>query len=173
MEVKEYIRIIEKTAVFPREVTSFGIGYCWLGIQDELREFFEKIDNHEWDGLDGEKGDVTWYICALCQETGLSFEELITPLIEYYQKEDWKKITRESIFMSIATFSGNIKKFYRDGKRLNEIILKDLLFDILNIIYYHNTAEEILSILEQNYSKLLARRATNTLHGDGDYREKK
>ena len=172
MEIKKYIEIIEKTAVFPTTVSNFGVAYCWLGIQDELREFFEKIDDQDWKGLNGEKGDVMWYLCALCQNVGINFEDLMEQFTDFHQKEDWRKISREQIFMRITSFSGNIKKFYRDGKELNLVILTSVLEDIINVIFYHSTKEDILGVLEANYDKLIARRATNTVHGDGDYREK-
>lgn len=172
MNTKTYSEIIEKTAVFPETVSDFGVAYCWLGIQDELREYFSKIDDEDWKGLNGEKGDVMWYLCAMCQKVGIDFEELMLPFVEYYQMEDWNKESREQIFMDIATFSGNIKKYYRDGKKLNLVILSIIMEKIIQIIFYHSTKEEILLVLKANYDKLIARRETNTLHGDGDNREK-
>lgn len=109
MTVKEYQEIINKTAVFPKNI---GLTYCTLGLCGESGEVAEKVKklyrDHNGEiteefkqAVKKEIGDVLWYITALSSELGFTLEE----------------------------------------------------------------------VMEANYNKLMARRATNTLHGDGDNRE--
>lgn len=109
MTVKEYQEIIEKTAVFPKNI---GLTYCTLGLCGESGEVAEKVKKLYRDqngeitdefkqAVKKEIGDVLWYVTALSSELGFTLEE----------------------------------------------------------------------VMEANYNKLMARRATNTLHGNGDNRE--
>lgn len=109
MKIEEYQNIIEKTAIYPKEI---GLTYCTLGLCGEAGEVAEKVKKLYRDnkGLVTDKfkeevkkeiGDVIWYCTALANELGLTLEE----------------------------------------------------------------------ILEANYTKLIKRRETNTLHGSGDNRE--
>lgn len=109
MTIKEYQEIINKTAVFPKNI---GLMYCTLGLCGESGEVAEKVKklyrDHNGEiteefkqAVKKEIGDVLWYITALSSELGFTLEE----------------------------------------------------------------------VMEANYNKLMARRATNTLHGDGDNRE--
>lgn len=85
MNVTEYQGIIEKTAVYPKEI---GITYCTLGLTGEAGEVAEKVkklyrDNdgvvtQEFkDTIKKEIGDVIWYCTALANELGLSLEEIM------------------------------------------------------------------------------------------------
>lgn len=109
MNLKEYQEIINKTAVFPKEI---GLIYCTLGVTGEAGEIAEKVKKLYRDNggqmteeirnsLKKEIGDVLWYCTALSSELGFTLEE----------------------------------------------------------------------VMEANYEKLMKRRETNTLHGNGDDRE--
>jgi NTP pyrophosphatase (non-canonical NTP hydrolase) len=100
MEIQEYQTIIGKTAVYPQDI---GLAYCGLGLTGEAGEVAEKIkkvyrDNEELSGyfsghiprrrvksellkfqkdIKKELGDVLWYITAISNEVGLSFEEIM------------------------------------------------------------------------------------------------
>lgn len=89
MNLKEYQTIIEKTAVYPKEV---GLMYCALGLNGEAGEVAEVVkkllrdtdylktkyispENRE--KLIKENSDVLWYITAMCSEIGITLEELM------------------------------------------------------------------------------------------------
>jgi NTP pyrophosphatase (non-canonical NTP hydrolase) len=85
MEIKEYQGIIEKTAVYPKEI---GILYCALGLCGEAGEVAEKIKklyrDHEGvpyyefaQDVKKELGDVLWYLTALASEVGLDLEAVM------------------------------------------------------------------------------------------------
>lgn len=159
MTIKEYQEIINTTAVYPQKVDNFGLAYCVLGIFDELSEIRDKVVKNDTQvNINKEIGDVLWYICASCKELNLDFEEIIKdrkndPLIDPYY-----------IF-------GITKKFYRDNKPIDTDKIKGYLKDLLYGVLKHLPEQTIYSILEDNYNKLIKRRETNTLHGDGDNRE--
>jgi len=93
MNFKDYQKIIEETAIFPKEI---GIAYCAMGLTGEAGEVADKIKklyrDKEFNTLDKvgrmivideerhaiakELGDVLWYITALANEFGLSLEEI-------------------------------------------------------------------------------------------------
>lgn len=97
MEIKEYQTIIEKTAIYPKEI---GPLYCTLGLAGETGEVAEKIkklyrDNPKLlallkdknkqyysdvidfqNDLTKELGDILWYVTALANEFGISLEDI-------------------------------------------------------------------------------------------------
>jgi NTP pyrophosphatase (non-canonical NTP hydrolase) len=163
MKYNEYSDLIQQTAIYPKEVNNFGVAYTFLGIFDELGEYREKVNLGDLEGSKKEKGDVLWYMCALCLELDISF----TILIERYFIQK-----KEGVFEDAQLYFGNIKKYYRDGKNVdrNHMItyfFLPLLYDLL----MDETLESLGEILQNNATKLLKRRETNTLHGDGDNRE--
>lgn len=163
MNLKQYSTIIEKTAVFPRKVENFGIAYCLLGLFDELFEVEEKIINKDTkENILSEVGDVCWYVCALCNEIGISFEDIIN-----------NRKSSGSQYSPLKLF-GLVKKHYRDNKEIDKDFFYKSLSGFISYLFDFSgvTDEEISILLENNYKKLIARRETNTLHGDGDNREK-
>lgn len=81
MNVKEYQTIIEKTAIYPKEI---GLAYCAMGLTGEAGEVSDKIkkiyrDNTEVDvpAIAKELGDVLWYVTAMANELGVSLEEIM------------------------------------------------------------------------------------------------
>jgi len=168
--ISQYAEIINKTAIYPQEVNKFGIAYTWLGLNEEFKEFWEKETNQDKEGMLKEAGDVCWYICALCKETGIDFEQLLTHYIKIIRYQ-LPKLTATELIYELLTFSGNVKKFYRDGKEININTLEYILREILDFVFENYEEEDIYIILQKNYEKLIKRRETNTLHGDGDNRE--
>lgn len=163
MKYQEYSEIISKTAIYPKEVKNFGVAYCFLGIYDELHEYHEKVRDGDIEGAKKEKGDVFWYIAALCNELDISF----TILMERYKSETKKGLVEYPNF-----YYGHIKKFYRDNKQIDRNhIMTSFMLPILERLLEDETDESIASILQQNYDKLIKRRETNTIQGDGDNRE--
>lgn len=159
MTIKEYQEIINKTAVYPQQVNNFGIAYCIMGIFDELTEVYGKVQNNDdQKNINKEIGDVLWYICATCKELELDFENIL---------KDRKNITTIN---PLGVF-GILKKYYRDGKPIDKGFITDYLKDLAYDLLSHLPEETIYSILEENYNKLIKRRETNTIHGDGDNRE--
>jgi NTP pyrophosphatase (non-canonical NTP hydrolase) len=81
MDVKKYQTIIEKTAIYPKEI---GLAYCAMGLTGEAGEVADKIkkiyrDNTEVDvpAIAKELGDVLWYVTAMANELGVSLEEIM------------------------------------------------------------------------------------------------
>ena len=85
MTTTEYQKIIEMTAIYPREI---GLAYCTMGLVGEAGEVANKVkkiyrdqDGHivkeNVDQLKGEIGDVLWYITALANEIGVSLEDIM------------------------------------------------------------------------------------------------
>jgi len=169
ISTEEYSQLINKTAVYPTKVDNFGLAYAFLGLQDEFIEFYEKLILGDKDGAHKELGDIVWYIAAICKETNLIFSDLIKDLLAN-PADDLYDV--EEVLFIIASYSGNVKKYYRDNKPLDlEKLYKEVLLAILQIVFYDGTEEEIMEVLQKNYDKLIKRRETNTIHGDGDNRE--
>lgn len=170
MEIKDYIGIIEKTAVYPQEVSGFGICYTFLGILGEMGEFVEKsrfidFENPEEVTRDllKEAGDVLWYVTAMSLEAKLDTEGILNTPEEFFFSKGY---TEHDIVAEM------LKKLYRDSKELNLEILDNFLRSIVSEIRVQINNDYMFSkVLEMNYNKLIKRRETNTLHGDGDNRE--
>ena len=113
MKVVDYKDIISKTAVFPRKVDDFGLAYCLIGLFDEFLEVDEKVvDGVNREEILSEVGDVLWYLCALCNELDLSFEDIISN-----PKNLGKNHSPFKLF-------GIVKKHYRDGKVIDKELSK-------------------------------------------------
>lgn len=167
MNIRDYKEVIEKTAIYPREVNSFGIAYTYFGMMGEFKEYEESLIAKNKKNIFKEAGDVFWYVTAFCTETQLSIEKIYNDSL--LQKHNY--IPLKKVKDSFLSFSEDIKKFYRDNKPLNldkaYTLINNLLISLMNFF----SEEEIENILKINYEKLIKRRETNTLHGDGDHRE--
>lgn len=85
MNIKEYQTIIEKTAVYPKEI---GLMYCTMGLAGEAGEVANKVKkiyrdkngelskDDAWE-IAKEASDCLWYITALCNELGFTMEEIM------------------------------------------------------------------------------------------------
>lgn len=161
MKIKEYEKIIAETAIYPKKVEDFGLAYCMLGLNEEFQEYY---DSKTPSSNVKEAGDVIWYVTAMANEIGTSVSELWLEIAT----ENIKSVGIESTRNMIIRLNGNIKKHYRDGKDYTPQIKTVLKFVLAHIIEDSNNFGEILST---NYNKLIKRRETNTLHGEGDNRE--
>lgn len=158
MELKDYKQIVELTAVYPKEVKDFGKVYTWLGLEGEFLEYMCAADE---ESRFKERFDVIWYAAAFCKEYGLDFEKLF----------DDAKNLREDEYGHHGNWHEILKKYYRDGKAIPKDAAESMAFyHIINVII-DLTDEQIAEGLKQNYDKLMRRRETNTIHGDGDDRE--
>lgn len=164
MEINKYKEIIALTAVFPKTVHNFGLAYSWLGLIGETEETLKA----NLDLAKKEIGDVMWYTAAIANELKLDLEEIIK-LVEEFEVNPERWYNQPSI----AEYSEKIKKYYRDNQHIDgEEMVGVLASNILNLLQIWNLSSTDLSeIMEMNYNKLIARRATNTLHGNGDNRE--
>ncbi len=163
MNLTEYKQIIKETAIYPQEVKNFGIAYCVLGLFDEIGEVMEKVEqNADIAEINKERFDVMWYICALCNELNLNFEGIVARgrSARHYSDE-----------IEPSILFGMVKKYYRDGKIIDNSIVSNLLTDLVFELFKTVDVETFNKGLQDNYDKLMKRRATNTIHGDGDNRE--
>lgn len=164
MNLKEYENIIAETAIYPKEITqSFGLAYCMLGLNEEFQEYLDAktaIDNKK------EAGDIIWYVTAMATEINTSVSELWLEMAT----ENIKHLSASDTQKMIIRLNGKIKKYYRDGKDYTpeiKVVLKYVLKYIINTCTEYTFSE----VLQINYDKLIKRRETNTLHGEGDNRE--
>lgn len=166
MKIEEYQKIIEQTAVFPTTVDNFGLAYCYLGLVGEFDEFIKALDDGNIDNIKKEIGDFCWYLSAFCKEADIDINSI------------WNfNLNGDEKFISLTSISENIKKYYRDNKPLNKKLLTKCLTHSLWYIhgsfigFFPDKKLDFDEIRQINYTKLMKRRETNTLHGDGDNRE--
>jgi NTP pyrophosphatase (non-canonical NTP hydrolase) len=158
MELKDYKEIVELTAVYPQEVKDFGKVYTWLGLKGEFMEFLSaKTNEDEFK----ERFDVIWYAAAFCKEYELDFEKIF----------DDAKNCREDNYDYYPNWNELLKKYYRDDKPILKHAAESEVFFFIIEVLCGLSDEQIAEGLKQNYDKLMRRRETNTIHGDGDNRE--
>jgi NTP pyrophosphatase (non-canonical NTP hydrolase) len=166
MKLKEYEKIIAETAIYPKEINvSFGLAYCMLGLNEEFQEY---LDATTPSARKKETGDVIWYVTAMATEVNTTISEL------------WLETATESLNITafsptdiqkmITRLNGNVKKYYRDGKDYTPQI-KTVLKYVLCYLAVTVNGYTFSDVLATNYEKLIKRRETNTLHGEGDNRE--
>lgn len=169
MEIQEYKTIVEKTAIYPNKVDNFGLAYCWLGLIGETEEVYNTIELKD---QKKEIGDVLWYTTAISIIVNLSLERIIN-LIKDFEVSP----AQSNLINNIYGYSEIIKKYYRDGKKIDREELEVVLANNLYILLYGNpnenevTTDNLSEIMQMNYDKLMKRRETNTLNGDGNNRE--
>lgn len=94
MNVKNYQKIIEETAIYPKEI---ALAYCAMGLTGEAGEVADKIkklyrdqqlhtldaaaeivliDENKYD-IAKELGDVLWYVTAMANELDMDLEEIM------------------------------------------------------------------------------------------------
>lgn len=177
MNLKEYNKLTHETAVYPREVNNFGLAYCFLGLIDEINEFVDVLweESPKVLSIVKEGGDAFWYLSETCnQYTQLNFPQIVESAKELAESEDFYS-NESSAGSGLETIAGDIKKFYRDNKPLDTMkVTAALVYEFAGIIAIFNEyGISLEEVLETNYLKLKKRRETNTIHGDGDYREEK
>lgn len=169
MEIREYQDIIEKTAIYPKQ---YGPAYTTLGMIGELGELATAVEKVDIQNIKKELGDCLWYITATCNELGIPLEQVFTSYPKNWVMDlEVKDSAIEAILISTEV-SEMVKKYIRDGN-IDLSILKLKLTHIFTHLMrtasgFRLTLEEVL---EANYTKLIKRRETNTLHGSGDNRE--
>lgn len=170
MDIIEYQNIIDKTAVYPKHL---GPAYTTLGLIGELGEFSVAVASGDKENIKKEAGDVFWYITATCTEFGISVQEVFVSV-----PRKWVAMPTEPNDSAIKAIlistevSEMVKKFCRDKNidlDLLKIKLNHIYRQVINSTAYWAIGVE--TILEANYTKLIKRRETNTLHGSGDNRE--
>lgn len=188
MELNKYKNIINKTAVYPKTVNDFGKMYTYLGLIGEFREMQDayakciygyspaQFENKKQ--LSKEIGDVIWYITATANEFDLNKKEFDDLFTNINVQNDPYYNNSEEIYQIINSFSfetlaENFKKFYRDGKKIPKELIINKLTEVCDILGQIISDEDFTfdNILEENYNKLIKRRETGTLKGDGDNRE--
>ena len=169
MNLKEYSKIVDETAIYPQEVKHFGVAYTLIGMFDEMNEYMEKIaegNKHTKEEIDAERFDVIWYICAFCKEVGLDFPEIIK---DGMLKEPPMENELETDINPFRLF-GLVKKYYRDNKELDKEKVTSMLISFVSTILEGLSSKEVKEGLQANYDKLIDRRERNVVSGDGDNR---
>lgn len=170
MNKTDYIELINKTAVYPREVKNFGRAYTFLGFLGELNEFEETFllfmeGQATQEDVLKELGDVEWYRTALSLEY-----EIIVPDMDPVRAPNIPNLIRATKEFGLGCCE-KVKKHFRDGKNINEdlFLLIQMFNDLLYYVcdYMSCTIEDIRTM---NAEKLIRRREEGTLHGDGSNR---
>ena len=171
MDLKTYNETTGNTAVYPRDVNNFGLAYCFLGLIDEASELQEVLWKESPDPMSvaKESGDCFWYLSQICNEyTLLNFGKIVVEACNIEHD-----LPTPLDIGKLAILAGGVKKFYRDGKDLDINLFHNTLVsffeDIISNMRYYKIS--LSDTLEMNYAKLIKRRETNTIHGDGDNRE--
>ncbi len=88
MDFSEYQKIAKSTAVYPDNLEG-AFFYPSIGLAGEVGELLNKIkkiarDNAKIDkkDLEGEIGDVLWYLAQLSTELGIDFEDVAAHNLE-------------------------------------------------------------------------------------------
>lgn len=171
MQLLDYQKIVEETAVYPSE---FGLGYTTLGLMGEMQEFFKAEGNKD---ITKEFGDVCWYLCASCKEAALHFS--LTFYQHYRQTAVYSDIgpraLRDRAEGTLGDIAEIVKKYYRDDTPLQTVM------DKLGVLYMNLSRDlcwiailrgvDISAALEGNYKKLMLRKEKNLIHGSGSNRE--
>jgi NTP pyrophosphatase (non-canonical NTP hydrolase) len=117
MTIEKYQGIIEKTAIYPKEM---GLQYTVLGLCGESGEVAEKVkklyrdnngkmDEYFKQNLSKELGDVLWYVTASLNEIGVSLEECM--------QQNYDKLTNRRKTQTLHG-SGDDRELTRAGKEL-------------------------------------------------------
>ena len=169
MNLKEYSKIVDETAIYPQEVKHFGVAYTLIGMWDEMNEYMEKVntlDKYTKEEINAEIFDVIWYICAFCKEVGLDFSQIITDAMMNEEPNDDQMETDVNPFRMF----GLIKKYYRDGKELDKEKISSMLVSFASSLLEDVSLRDLKEGLQANYDKLMDRRNRNVVSGDGDNR---
>jgi hypothetical protein len=156
MNLTDYKEIVNLTAVYPQTVHDFGKVYTWLGLEGEFEEFLTSFGEAQFK----ERFDVIWYAAAFCKEFDLDFERIFN---------DARNQT--GVYKFYGVWYETLKKYYRDGKAIPKSAAEAQVYYPIYNVLKGLTDEEIERGLKMNYDKLIKRRETNTIHGDGDDRE--
>jgi NTP pyrophosphatase (non-canonical NTP hydrolase) len=170
MEVNEYKEIVKLTSLYPDIIHNAQLALSWLGLIEESEEAFDAyksfttIDNEEnRTNVIKEVGDVCWYVTSISEILDLDLESV------FKSKESIEDLKK---YKNITLYSGNIKKFYRDGKPIDKKEIQGtlslLMLGMLSALKNYDITLDL--ILKTNYDKLILRKQKGTIKGDGDNR---
>jgi NTP pyrophosphatase (non-canonical NTP hydrolase) len=179
MTSSEYVKIVEKTAIYPNKIITVpyysGADYAKLGLIGEYGEICNKLKKVYRDNegnyssetilaLTKEIGDVYWYIAALCnKEFNISFVACYETAKKMSQSNEsylFTNIYRGIYYASQICFPAD-----PDHVEANVTLLLNCLESINKYLGLRTE-----NILEINYEKLSQRLEANTIKGDGDNR---
>jgi len=188
MKITDYVKIVDKTAVYPDEPS---LAYVILGLVGESGEFVDEFFSPATTNvkITKEAGDVYWYITAICKETGISAKHILTSAedgpIDSLNIEETNPFEVAIALSSASSKLAEIaKKYYRDNETLEE---KDAYLtkkeeDLFTLLVKVGIMVSLLcqvkgisfsDVLKHNYDKLIKRREKNMIQGEGSDREEK
>ena len=170
MEVNKYKEIIKLTSLYPDTIHNAQLALSWLGLIEESEEAFDAykrfttIDNEEnRTNVIKEVGDVCWYVTSIAEILDLDLDNI------FKTKQNIEELKK---YKNITLYSGNIKKFYRDGKPIDKKEIQGtlslLMLGMLSALKNYDITLDL--ILKTNYDKLILRKQKGTIKGDGDNR---
>lgn len=196
MNLIEYSTIIEKTAIFPKDIAG---EYISLGIHGEYGEFCDKLKKIYRDkngvfsdedklALIKELGDYCWYVTAGINYLGVDVNVIETIILDSGFKNEIVKASKDEnlytlvgITLALSPCNVDLSEVLNMQNPDNDIRVKKAINGeyIAESAISFGSCREIAKflgytfkeVLQMNYEKLMKRRETNTLHGNGDNRE--
>ncbi len=169
MDVNEYQNWSKTTAVYPEEK---AIAYLGFGVGAEWGEFIEKInEGANKEDILNEIGDYFWYLARLSDELGFELKSLFGKF-DVETDPDLINFIGEITTGYIFRLQGAIKKHVRGDFDLQELAKRSLepmeaLVSGTEVLLLGHPIEDIA---QRNHDKLMARKASGTIRGDGDNR---
>jgi NTP pyrophosphatase (non-canonical NTP hydrolase) len=172
MDFNIYQTHARSSAIYPNQ--GHNLAYAALGLNEESGEVLDKLLKGDRDGLLSELGDITWY-CATCAfEVGAELEYVAHKRVLLLDKSP-KDLVVDLMYQA-SLIAGRSKKVLRDNQGVvpadkREVILKSLahILGLVDLIAKHYLSS-IQEVMKGNVIKLQARKANQTLKGDGDNR---
>lgn len=166
-------RVAKRDGTLP-DLAFPALGLC--GEAAEVAAEVEEVSKVVWvpkyDGLISELGDVLWYVTALCQLTGLSFERLqheyrITRAPSHYHASSEREA---GVIMRLAgSVADRVKKAGWHGKPLTKAaVYTDLAFIVEAVRELaERCGHTLASVCAANDAKLEKRYPTGFVEGGG------
>jgi len=102
VELNDYQKLAQGTAVYPKTATTDGLVYAVLALCGEAGELANKLKKHLRSGtppdvmvLADETGDCLWYISAICERLGLDLETIADMNLEKLAERRAKNAIKE------------------------------------------------------------------------------
>lgn len=167
-ELLDYVAFTRSTALYPKEVE---LAYLTLGLISELDEYLEVIGpNGDTAEEIKEAGDVMWYTARLADATG-TIDKFVCMFMGAALLED--SYPAFPNVDGVAKLAGRVKKVLRgDDGAIEKIVpmMGDVYDNVIGWLMVRNFGKYLHNVLVTNQAKLVSRKETGKLKGDGNER---
>lgn len=181
-----YQKQTRETAIYPEIGKKFV--YPVLGLVGEIGELLEKFENNQTyfamsnsknidtTELEGEIGDVLWYIARTAEEFGFTMSDLIKDQDCFVKNIIDIRHSVSQMVIDAGLLSGKVKKIFRDkdGEVSDEVkeLIRLYLWNIFNSLngLCDKMHINVIDVSEKNIDKLFDRKKRGKIKGDGDNR---